>query len=79
MGEVQKIEVPQALPVIVAILAPSGRILGVNEAWKDFGQRNGLRVPDFALSGNYLNYCKSDQPELVAIYRRSEGLARATG
>jgi len=63
MGAVQKVEVPQALAVIVAILDPSGRILGVNEAWKDFGRRNGLGVPDFAVGGNYLNYCKSDQPD----------------
>ncbi len=63
MGAARKFEVPQALPVIIAILDPSGRILGVNEAWKDFGRRNGLRVPDFAVGDNYLDYCKYDQPD----------------
>jgi DNA-binding CsgD family transcriptional regulator len=62
MGAVLKVEVPQTLPVIIAILDPLGRILGVNEAWKNFGERNGLRVPDFGVGDNYLNYCKSDQP-----------------
>jgi DNA-binding CsgD family transcriptional regulator len=63
MGAVPKVEVPRTLPVIIAILDRSGTILGVNEAWKDFGRRNGLRVPDFAVGDNYLDYCKSDQPD----------------
>jgi DNA-binding CsgD family transcriptional regulator len=63
MVAVQKVEVPQALPVIVAILDPTGKILGVNEAWKDFGRENGLRVADFAVGDNYLSYCSTDQPD----------------
>jgi DNA-binding CsgD family transcriptional regulator len=63
MGAVRKVEVPQAQPVSIAILDPLGTILGVNEAWKDFGRQNGLRVPDFAVGDSYLNYCKSDQPD----------------
>lgn len=67
MGAVQNIEVPHVLPVIVAILDPSGRILGVNDAWKDFGKLHGLRVPDFAVGDNYLNHCKSDEPDTQGL------------
>jgi DNA-binding CsgD family transcriptional regulator len=63
MGAVPKFEVPQALPVITAILDPSGRILGVNEAWKDFGRQYGLCLPDSGVGDNYLDYCESGESD----------------
>ena len=40
--EVEMFEVPQALPVSVAIIDPAGKIVGVNDAWQDFGRRQRL-------------------------------------
>ena len=56
-------EVPQALqalPVSVAIIDPAGKIVGVNDAWQDFGRRNGLRIANFGVGESYLHYCESD-------------------
>jgi DNA-binding CsgD family transcriptional regulator len=52
--------VPQALPVSVAIIDPAGKIVGVNDAWQDFGRRNGLRIANFGVGESYLHYCESD-------------------
>lgn len=41
----------------IAILAESGHILEVNDAWKKFAQENGLNDPDFGLGTNYLDIC----------------------
>ena len=60
---------PQVLPVSIAILDRSGRIVGVNEAWKDFGRRCGLRIPNFGVGTMYLSYCEfesADSRQLVA-------------
>jgi DNA-binding CsgD family transcriptional regulator len=48
------------LPVSTAILDPSGTIVAVNDTWKLFARRNGLRLPNFGIGVNYLNYCLSD-------------------
>jgi DNA-binding CsgD family transcriptional regulator len=52
----------EALPVSAAILDASGTIVAVNDAWKDFGRRNGLRVPNSGIGLNYVRYCGSDHP-----------------
>lgn len=52
----------KSLPVSVAILDASGTIVAVNNTWEQFGRRNGLRVPHSALGLNYLQYCRSDEP-----------------
>lgn len=49
----------KALPVSAAILDASGTIVAVNDAWKDFGRRNGLRIPNSGIASNYLKYCGS--------------------
>jgi DNA-binding CsgD family transcriptional regulator len=54
----------KSLPASVAILDASGTIVAVNDAWKQFGQRNGLRVPHSAIGLSYLQYCRSDEPKL---------------
>jgi len=46
----------QSLPVSAAVLDSSGKILAVNEAWKAFGARNGLKLPEFGVGQNYLRY-----------------------
>jgi DNA-binding CsgD family transcriptional regulator len=52
----------KALPASVAILDATGRIVAVNDTWKDFGRRNGLRVDRFAVGANYLDFCRSRDP-----------------
>lgn len=43
-----------ALSAHVAILDEAGTILAVNEAWRTFARRNGLRLPDDGIGANYL-------------------------
>jgi DNA-binding CsgD family transcriptional regulator len=45
-----------ALPVSTAVLDESGTILAVNDTWKEFGQRNGLCIPNWGVGTNYLRY-----------------------
>jgi DNA-binding CsgD family transcriptional regulator len=47
----------QSLPVSAAILESSGKIVAVNEAWKTFGERNGLMLPEFGVGQDYLHHC----------------------
>ena len=62
----ERVDVPQLLPVIVAILDGSGTIVGVNDAWKEFARRSGLRIASFGVGANYLHYCSpSDSPRLL--------------
>lgn len=48
-----------SLPASAVILDASGTIVAVNDAWKEFAERNGLRLPGFAIGANYLQYCSS--------------------
>ena len=52
----------RALPVNAAILNASGTIVAVNDTWKDFARQNGLRLPNFGVGLNYLQFCESDGP-----------------
>lgn len=60
LGDLDKLELPLASPVSVVILDPNGVIVAVNEAWKNFGRRYGLKIPKFGVGANYLDYCTSD-------------------
>jgi DNA-binding CsgD family transcriptional regulator len=51
-----------ALPVTAAILDTSGTIVAVNATWKDFARQNGLRLTNFGIGSNYLQFCVSDAP-----------------
>jgi len=55
-------ETMNSLPASAVILDSSGRIVAVNDTWKEFGRQNGLRVPNSAIGSNYLQYCRSDEP-----------------
>ena len=65
----------KTLPVSAVIVDRSGTIVGVNDAWKDFGKRNGLCLPNFGVSANYLTFCGSasglanDLKDLLAGHR----------
>jgi DNA-binding CsgD family transcriptional regulator len=72
LREAEKLKLPQVPPVSVAILDRSGRLIGVNEAWKDFGRRYGLKTPNFGVGTNYLSHCEcesSDSLQLVTDLR----------
>lgn len=72
LREAEKLKLPQVPPVSVAILDRSGRLIGVNEAWKDFGRRYGLQTPNFGVGTNYLSHCEyesSDSLQLVTDLR----------
>jgi DNA-binding CsgD family transcriptional regulator len=49
-------EALNTLPVSAVILDASGTIVAVNDAWKEFGRRNGLRIPSWGVGANYLKY-----------------------
>ncbi len=50
----------RSLPVSVALLDSSGLIVSVNQAWRSLGRQYGLRLPNFGVGSNYLNYCPSE-------------------
>jgi DNA-binding CsgD family transcriptional regulator len=50
----------KTLPTSAVILDASGRIVAVNDTWKNFGRRNGLRIPHSAVGSNYIQYCRPD-------------------
>jgi DNA-binding CsgD family transcriptional regulator len=62
----EKFKAIQVLPVSVVVLDPSGKIIGVNDRWKESGQQNGLRLPGSGVGANYLDYCKSGNERFVA-------------
>jgi DNA-binding CsgD family transcriptional regulator len=63
-----------SLPVNLAVIRASGEIVSVNEGWKRFGQRNGLRTPRFGLGTNYLEYCKPTDREAKQSVQQIRGL-----
>ncbi|WP_161607334.1 LuxR C-terminal-related transcriptional regulator [Methyloferula stellata] len=53
----------KALPVSAVILDATGRIISVNDTWKEFARKNGLHMPDFGIGTNYFQYCQFDGPQ----------------
>ena len=47
----------KSLSVSAAILDSSGKILAVNEAWKEFAKSNGLALAEFGVGQDYLRHC----------------------
>jgi DNA-binding CsgD family transcriptional regulator len=73
-GKTATFKALKALPASVAILDPSGRIVAVNDAWKDFGRRNGLRTDHFAVGADYLEFCRSREPNMRRLARNLRAL-----
>jgi DNA-binding CsgD family transcriptional regulator len=42
------------------MLDRTGSIVAVNNAWKEFARRNGLRLAHYGVGANYLKYCAQD-------------------
>jgi DNA-binding NarL/FixJ family response regulator len=66
-AKLEKFKELQALPVSTVILDSKGTIVGVNDAWKDFADQNGLCLPDFGIGANYLRYCGPMQQTSVGL------------
>jgi DNA-binding CsgD family transcriptional regulator len=64
-----KFERLETLAVNAVVLDRTGNIVGVNDAWKSFGKRNGLRLPRYGIGTNYLAYCETEK-------RSAPGLAQ---
>lgn len=64
----------EALRVSAVILDPSGTIVGVNDAWKEFGRRNGLGLRNDGLGANYLDHCADDDASGSTISGDLRGL-----
>jgi len=46
-----------ALPAHIALLDVQGRIISVNEAWRQFGRANAFHAPGVGIGLNYLEIC----------------------
>jgi diguanylate cyclase (GGDEF)-like protein len=46
-----------ALPANIALLDTEARIIAVNEAWRRFGDSNGLRHANYGIGENYVETC----------------------
>ncbi len=46
-----------ALSAHICVIDDAGLIITVNKAWRDFADRNGLAVKDYAKGANYLSIC----------------------
>jgi DNA-binding CsgD family transcriptional regulator len=73
-GAVATFEAMKSLPASAVVLDASGTIVAVNNTWKEFARRNGLRVPRWAIGSNYLQYCRSDEPRLRRFVRELRAL-----
>jgi CheY-like chemotaxis protein len=58
----------------IAILDERGTILSVNEAWRRFGQANGLNEADFCVGTNYLEVCEKAQAATGLAHDAAEGI-----
>jgi DNA-binding CsgD family transcriptional regulator len=45
----------------------SGRIVAVNEAWKDFGRQHGLRISNYGVGANYLRHSDTKSPDSLQL------------
>ncbi len=73
-GGVSTFEALKSLPASAVILDAAGTIVAVNDTWKEFARRNGLRVPHSAVGSNYLQYCQSDEPHSRRFVRQLRAL-----
>ena len=64
----------KSLPASAVILDGSGTIVAANDTWKEFGRRNGLRIAQSAIGSNYLQYCRSNEPQLRRFVRELKAL-----
>ncbi len=54
-----------ALPAHVALLDASGKILAVNDSWREFARQNTLPDPEFCVGTNYISLCENAHGEFT--------------
>ncbi|MFD1643010.1 bacterio-opsin activator domain-containing protein [Halohasta litorea] len=59
-----------ALPVNVSLLDEEGRILQTNDAWREFGTRNDIRMAADTIGINYLDVCERSRTDTARRARR---------
>lgn len=64
----------QALPASAVILDAAGKIVAVNDAWKEFGKRNGLHMAHDAIGADYLAHCGGGDPHMRRFVRELKAL-----
>ncbi|MHB8205190.1 MAG: PAS domain-containing protein, partial [Desulfomonilaceae bacterium] len=67
-----------AMNLSIAIIEEDGTIIFVNQAWKTFGDANGLTMPNHGIGGNYISVCaraeSEESNEAVSICRGIQDL-----
>jgi len=59
-----------ALPVNVSLLDTDGTILQTNDAWREFGTRNDIRMEADTIGTNYLDVCERSTTDTARRTRR---------
>lgn len=59
--EARQAAILNALPAHIALLDPRGRILSVNEKWRQFAVANGFLGPGLGVGLNYLDVCDASR------------------
>lgn len=71
----RKVAVLDALPASIVLLSAEGRIVSVNEAWRNFADANGFDGPVYGIGCNYLTICDEAEGEGAAEARQvAEGI-----
>ncbi len=69
--------IQNSLSAHIAILDKDGTIVQVNEAWREFGDQNGLQNPDYCIGTNYVAVCESaDGPDAVVAKEIASAIHR---
>jgi hypothetical protein len=63
-----------SFPSHIAILDRRGRIVEVNNAWREFGRRNSLKSNDYCVGENYLTICERCQDECAECIHVAGGI-----
>lgn len=72
-------ELLNALPATAALMAPDGEIKAINKAWLEFGEQNGLRLPNHCLKANFFKICEATQgPDREISLEAARGVRELT-
>lgn len=66
-----------ALPAHICLLDESGRIIAVNDKWKQFGAENDYCGRDFGVGSNYLDICDKAAGEFSKLAKEAADGCRA--
>ncbi len=66
-----------ALPAHIALLDAQGRIMSVNQAWRQFADANLLRTPAYGVGLSYLDICDQTRGDASAVAQQVAAGIRA--